>query len=121
MAAAHSQKAILLATFYKAFGAWPADIPQDAILRLPPTLTLPSQCQPLGRHKSSYDHSEHHGGDISCPYCGTGRYLRQTVLMTGLTAGILYPAMAPKSAKKVTDCEQSHYLGQVRIVTHYSW
>lgn len=34
MAAANSQKAILLATFFKTFGAWPVDIPRDAVEKL---------------------------------------------------------------------------------------
>jgi len=34
LASDDSQKAFLLATFYKAFGIWPADIPQEAIQKL---------------------------------------------------------------------------------------
>jgi hypothetical protein len=34
IAAANLQRAILLATFHKAFGAWPADIPQEVVEKL---------------------------------------------------------------------------------------
>jgi hypothetical protein len=34
LASDNSQKAILLATFYKAFGPWPADIHQEAVQKL---------------------------------------------------------------------------------------
>jgi hypothetical protein len=34
LASDNSQKAFLLATFYKAFGIWPTDIPQEAVQKL---------------------------------------------------------------------------------------
>jgi hypothetical protein len=34
LASDSSQKAFLLATFYKAFGIWPTDIPQEAVQKL---------------------------------------------------------------------------------------
>jgi hypothetical protein len=32
--------------------------------------TMPVPWTPYCKNKSSYDHAEHHGGDVSCPYCG---------------------------------------------------